>query len=141
MLFFLSTVNYTNLLLEVLIMTNALNNYTMGSQLDARLQACIDACNSCVQACNECYDVCCRSEQVADYAGCLKILRDCADVCALVSQMIARNSINAKFLCSICANICDACAKACGKCQNACCQKCAEICKQCADACREACCC
>ena len=57
--------------------------------------------------------MCCESTQLEECAGCLKILRDCADICALVSQMIARNSVNAKLICSFCANICDACAKAC----------------------------
>ena len=62
--------------------------------------------------------MCCESLKLEECADCLKILRDCADVCALVSQMIARNSVNARLICSFCANICDACAKACAKCQN-----------------------
>jgi hypothetical protein len=122
-------------------MTNTVNSNTIGSQLDVCLQACIDACNRSIQACNECFDVCCTNADSAEYAACLKILRDCSDVCALACQMIERNSVNARFILNICANICDACAKACGKCQDDCCQKCAEICRLCADACREACCC
>lgn len=116
-------------------------NYIIGNQLNNYLQECLEACNRCIQACNECFDACCRSPQQEEFANCQKILRDCADICALVSQMIARNSVNAKLIASFCANICDACAKTCEKCQDACCQKCAEICRQCADACREACCC
>jgi hypothetical protein len=122
-------------------MTNAVNNYTIGRQLETCLQDCINACNVCVQACNECFDVCCNSAQSPEYSACLKLLRDCADVCSLVSQLIARNSVNSRFLSSICANICDACAKVCERCQDPCCQKCAEVCRLCADACREACCC
>ena len=117
------------------------DTYIFGNQLDTYLQECLEACNRSVQACNECFDVCCKSPQQEEFANCLKILRDCADICALVSQLIARNSVNAKLLASFCANICDACAKACEKCQDPSFQKCAEICRQCADACREACCC
>ena len=117
------------------------DTYIIGNQLNSYLQECLEACNRCVQACNECFDVCCQSSQQEEFASCQKILRDCADICALVSQLIARNSVNAKLIASFCANICDACAKACEKCEDACCQKCAEICRQCADACREACCC
>ena len=77
-------------------MTNLTNSYTIGSQLDTCLQECIEACNRCVQACNECFGVCCETSKIEECADCLKILRDCADVCALVSQMIARNSVNAR---------------------------------------------
>ena len=42
--------------------------------------------------------MCCQSSQQEECTGCLKILRDCADICALVSQMIARNSVNAKLI-------------------------------------------
>lgn len=123
------------------LMTNDVSSYNIGSQLDTCLQACIDACNRTIQACNECYDVCCSNTHVEGCSDCVKILRDCTDVCALVSQMIARNSVNARLICSLCANICEACANACSKCKNDCCQRCAEICRDCADACREACCC
>lgn len=115
--------------------------YTIGNQLNTYLQECLEACNRCTQACNECFDAICKSSHQEEFVNCQKILRDCADICSLVSQLIARNSVNAKLIASFCANICDACAKACEKCQDACCQKCAEICRQCADACREACCC
>ncbi|WP_338473215.1 four-helix bundle copper-binding protein [Niallia sp. XMNu-256] len=115
------------------------NTYAIGDQLNTYLKECLDACNLCIQACNECFDLCCTSPK-EEYANCLKILRDCSDICALVSQMISRNSVNAKLISSFCANICDACAKACEKFDDPIWRKCAEICRQCADACREACC-
>ena len=102
---------------------NVGDTFIMGNQLNTYLQECLEACNRCVQACNECFDVCCQSSQQEEFASCQKILRDCADICALVSQLIARNSVNAKLIASFCANICDACAKACEKYQDACCQK------------------
>ena len=74
------------------------DTYIMGNQLNSYLQECLEACNRCVQACNECFDVCCQSSQQEEFASCQKILRDCADICTLVSQLIARNSVNAKLM-------------------------------------------
>lgn len=116
------------------------STYVMGSKLDAHMQACIDACNACMQACNECFDICCEAPMTEEKANCLKLLRDCADACALLCQMVARNSSSAKLVASICANICETCARACENCSDACCKMCAEMCRRCADACREACC-
>ncbi len=94
------------------------------------LQACAAACESCVTGClNE--------EDVKAMVPCIKLCRDCADICSLSAQFMARDSAHAAHLCGLCATICDACGAECAKHKMEYCQQCAEACKKCAEECRK----
>ena len=94
------------------------------------LQACAAACESCVTGClNE--------EDVKAMVPCIKLCRDCADICALTAQFMARDSAHAGKAAALCASICDACGEECAKHKMAHCQACAEACKKCAEECRK----
>ena len=71
-------------------------------------------------------------------AKCIALDIDCAQLCALASALMARDSTCAKALCAVCADACQACGEECGKHHHmAHCQACAEACRACAAACRQ----
>lgn len=68
-------------------------------------------------------------------AQCIKLDLDCADICQLAANMMARNSEYAKEICRLCAQICRACGEECQKHKADHCQRCAEACMACAQEC------
>ena len=68
-------------------------------------------------------------------ALCIKLDRDCADLCGLAARLMARGSSLAGELCALCAKICQACGDECAKHPLDHCQKCAEACRKCAEEC------
>ncbi|QDP42192.1 four-helix bundle copper-binding protein [Radiobacillus deserti] len=71
-----------------------------------------------------------RGEQLAH-------LRDCADICQLMVDYLARGSVFSKSLASICAYICEICGNTCMQFPDEASQKCARTCLNCAKACKE----
>ncbi|HSF47902.1 MAG TPA: four-helix bundle copper-binding protein [Burkholderiales bacterium] len=67
---------------------------------------------------------------------CIRLDRDCADICALAAQFMARDSSFARVVCALCADICEACGNECAKHQVAHCQEYADACRRCAEECR-----
>jgi hypothetical protein len=101
----------------------------------AEFQACIDACNRCATACDLCADAC-RSEDATAMARCIALDTDCAQICRVAADFMARGSESVAEICRACAAVCDACAAECAQHQMDHCQQCAEACRQCAEACR-----
>ena len=99
-------------------------------------QACIDACNVCVTACNSCIAECLKEDDVKSMAGCIELDIDCAAVCSLAVNSMARNSELAKHFCKLCSEVCLACANECGQHLHGHCQRCADACRACATECR-----
>ncbi len=100
-------------------------------------QKCLEECLACMEACNTCFDACLNEEDVNMMAACIRLDRECSDICALAARAIQSNSPFMEQICSLCAEICDACAEECRKHTHDHCQKCAEACRRCAAACRE----
>ncbi len=99
---------------------------------------CIKACQVCLLECEHCANVCLHEEDCNDLARCISLDRDCASICALAIEMMARNSPFAKEICALCAKICRACGDECSKHQHMeHCQRCAKACYQCAEACEK----
>ncbi|SMO95175.1 four-helix bundle copper-binding protein [Melghirimyces algeriensis] len=67
----------------------------------------------------------------------LRLLRDCADICSLTAQMLARNSPFSRQMALLCAQVCEACGRECMKFPDPHSQHCARVCLHCADACRK----
>ena len=91
----------------------------------------------CITACETCATMCLQEDDVKMMVPCIQLDRDCADICALTSRFVARNSAHAKQVMKECIEICRKCAEECGKHDAEHCQHCAEICRECADACTE----
>ena len=100
-------------------------------------KTCIDECQKCAVECEHCATACLHEPDVGARTRCIQELRDCADICTLAVQYMARGSSHAKALCDLCATICDSCATECGKFRDTHCQSCATACRRCADECRK----
>lgn len=100
-----------------------------------KYQLAIEALHECMIACNHCYDACLKEEDIK-MVDCIRLDRECADICAYLEQAIARGTPFISEYARVCATICEACATECAKHDHEHCQKCAEACKKCAEACR-----
>ena len=98
--------------------------------MNTKYEDCLKACIECLEACNNCFDACLKEEHIKMMAGCIRLDRECADVCSYAAQAITRNSPFVQEICKLCAQICDACGEECGKHDHEHCQKCAEACRQ-----------
>ena len=109
-----------------------------GNVLKNKFQTTIEILNDCVQACNACMTDCLQEAEVQMLANCIRLDRDCADICALTSEYVSRESEFAPALAKQCAVVCDACAKECEKHSHMeHCKLCAEVCRKCAEECRK----
>ncbi|RLQ94195.1 four-helix bundle copper-binding protein [Falsibacillus albus] len=100
-------------------------------------QSLIETLHDCMMACNHCYDSCLKEDDIAMMANCIRLDRECADMCGFLEQSLVRGTPFAEELASICAMICEACGNECKNHQHEHCQKCADACFTCAEACRK----
>jgi hypothetical protein len=70
-------------------------------------------------------------------AACIRLDRDCAEICWGAAAFMSRGSQFAADLCRVCAEVCDACGAECANHQVEHCQRCAEACRRCAEECRQ----
>ena len=107
---------------------------------------CIAACFRCAQTCEEC------SDDMIGMGGrqgeiplemplmerCIRLCRECAEICAMSGRWMSRMSPLAHKLCGLCAEVCDQCAEACEEHapHHALCGPCAQECRRCAEMCR-----
>lgn len=66
----------------------------------------------------------------------IRLMLDCAQICAATADFLARKSQFHTRLCALCADICDTCGADCQKIGDM--RPCVEACRACATACREA---
>jgi len=97
--------------------------------------ALIQKLMACALSCENCATACLAEEDIAMMANCIKLDRDCADICVLAARLLQRNSDIAHQYLVLCEEICRMCADECGKHQQEHCQKCAEACRDCAEVC------
>ncbi|GAB3496891.1 hypothetical protein GCM10027341_16350 [Spirosoma knui] len=73
-----------------------------------------------------------------DMTECIRLCRDCADICTLCGRLEARGSEFMRDFMALCAEVCEACAEECAKHadHHAHCKACAEACRKCAEECR-----
>lgn len=105
----------------------------MSEHFDQAAKDCIAACNNCATECGHCFA---HMSGMASTNACPSCCVECAAICRLCCDAIARHSPFARQLCKLCADICDWCAKECGAHEMAHCKSCAEACRRCAEACR-----
>lgn len=90
---------------------------------------------ACTLACENCATACLGEEDVKMMAACIKLDRDCADMCSLAARLLQRDSDIALQFLLLCEEICRKCGAECGQHEHDHCQKCADACNTCADAC------
>ena len=98
------------------------------------------ALNNCTAACLYCASSCLDEKSVGMLIKCIRLDLDCAGICRLAADFIARGSDHQVHILKECVEICDACAAECEK--HAAhgmehCRLCAEACRLCAEICRE----
>lgn len=90
----------------------------------------------CITACEACADACLDEPDPGHLAACMRLDRNCADICTLTARYVARGSIHAPEALRMCIDICDACHAECSRHDHWHCRKCAQACAECRDACR-----
>ena len=66
---------------------------------------------------------------------CIRLDRDCADICRLAATLLIRDSVIGHQFILICEEICQLCENECQKHEMEHCKACANACKKCAEAC------
>lgn len=101
-------------------------------------KALIEKLAECAAACNYCASSCLGEKEVNMLTNCIRLNLDCADICTLVANMLARGSQHGYHLMQECREICLACAAECEiHSHMKHCGKCASICRDCAELCEE----
>jgi len=81
-----------------------------------RYQECITACFACAQTCETCSDDMIGMDHHGDQklmAKCIRLCRECADICVLAGRWMSQGSAMSDRLCGLCADICDSYAEVC----------------------------
>lgn len=100
-------------------------------------QELLQILHECMVECNHCFDACLKEDDVKMMAECIRLDRECADMCNYLEQAISRGTPFTSELAAVCAKICEACGNECKKHDHEHCQKCAEACFKCAEACKK----
>ena len=104
-----------------------------------------DEMKRCIKACADCFAIC---EQTAAYcvnkggkhaeANHVRLLLDCAAICATGAGFMARGSPLHTKTCGVCADVCAQCADSCAAMKDDAQMKaCADTCRACAESCRK----
>lgn len=106
---------------------------------------CIQACLDCARICNTCGDDMIGMDMSEDHEAselmtrCIRLCRDCSDLCILTAQWMGRTSAFAVRLCAFCVEMCELCAGVCEQHapHHAMCGDCAKECRRCAELCHQ----
>jgi hypothetical protein len=111
---------------------------TMTSMHTGRMAECIDNCSRCHAICVEMISHCLKKGgKHADPAH-IRIMQDCAQICATSADFMLRNSDLHGSTCGVCAEACVLCAESCeALADDDMMRECAELCRRCAESCRE----
>lgn len=101
-----------------------------------KYQSCIAECAVAAVDCINCANLDLNEQDIKMLSRCIRLDLDCAPICFLAMEAMARDSDYAKQICKLCAEICNACAEECEKHTHmAHCRKCAASCRKCAIEC------
>ncbi|HHI9467478.1 TPA: four-helix bundle copper-binding protein [Legionella anisa] len=96
-------------------------------------QTCIEACLACATQCERCATACLNEDKDKDMIASFELDRkDCAQLCTLVAEMMARESKYAQAIGALCAKACRERAR-----HMEHCTLCAEACTRCAIECEK----
>jgi len=103
------------------------------------MMSCAKACSDCQRACDMCSAHCVAmlTEGKTQHAKTMQMCNDCAALCAVSAQIVARHGPLLQVTCTACADACNQCAKACdAHKEDEHMKHCAEQCRLCEKACR-----
>lgn len=128
--FFKNSLIASRLLLYKTFITKIYNNMETRNN-HSLIQALLD----CALACEHCASSCLKEEDINMMIDCIKLDRDCADICTQAARLLQRDSVIAHQYLLLCEEICRLCAEECGKHDHEHCRQCAVACEECAEAC------
>jgi hypothetical protein len=101
------------------------------------MQECIDNCTRCHAICVETITHCLQKSAKHAQAGHVRLLLDCAQICATSADFMLRGSDLHPRTCGVCAEVCARCAEDCERmADDDMMRRCAEACRRCAESCR-----
>ncbi len=89
----------------------------------------------CATSCKRCAASTVEKPGITSMDYCVKIIRDCAELCFATAKLLTRNSELGHELLPLCHKICLQSAEECRKQEHAHCKECEEECTQCAEEC------
>lgn len=109
------------------------------NERSSEMQTCIENCQNCHAVCLETINHCLEMGGEHASPAHIKLLQDCAQICATSADFMLRTSDYHPQTCGVCADVCEACAKECESMAdgNDFMQRCADACRRCAESCRE----
>lgn len=103
-------------------------------RLSEAMQLCIRDCQASDLACSACLAHCLEQGGPYAQAAHVRLLIDCAAMCRLSADFMARGSSFHQRQCSLCEDVCVACAESCeGMPDDPVMAECAALCRRCAD--------
>jgi hypothetical protein len=106
-----------------------------GTSVDMR--ECITECTECHRICLETVAYCLGQGGRHAEAEHVRLLLDCAEICATSANFMMRGSELHTLTCSACAEVCARCAESCERMgDDETMRRCAEVCRRCAESCR-----
>jgi hypothetical protein len=109
------------------VLKNHINIYYMHSY-----HSVINILLECARACEHCSSKCLEEKNIIDLVHCIKLNRECADICLLSSRFLERDSQFTNDILDVCSKVISRCAEECEKFIEY------EHCKECFEACRKA---
>jgi hypothetical protein len=101
------------------------------------METCIRNCLDCHRVCLETISHCLgKGGRHADPAH-IRLLIDCAQICATSADFMIRGSDLHRLTCGACAEVCDRCAEDCARMadDDEAMRRCADACRRCAESC------
>lgn len=104
--------------------------------METKMKTFIEKTVNCQVACNRCFDACLEEDNVKMMAECIRLDRECADICGIAVDFATRKGTITEELLNACIKSCEACAEECEKHDHDHCKVCAKACRECAESCR-----
>lgn len=109
---------------------------TTSMSMEAMMNACIDDCLKCHVSClSMATGLCLTKGGVHAAPAHIRIMLDCAQICATTADFMVRASEYHASICLLCAGICEACAKSCAGMPGM--EACLAMCQACAKSCSD----
>lgn len=104
--------------------------------MEEKMKKLVSELAACQAMCNYCFKSCLEEADVKMMVKCIKLDKECAEICGLALSLVASGSEFIKQILDLCAKACEKCGEECKKHHNEHCQECAKTCDACAKACR-----
>lgn len=109
------------------------SHHHMGEDMQRCIQLCQDCHARCIQLISHCLTLGGRHATPTH----IRLLMDCAQLCTVTADFMARDSAFHERTCTVCAELCRRCAESCDQIagDDQLIKQCAELCRRCAESC------